>query len=121
MFGYCTFNSSYKKCYPLQPPQFFISSLRILAALVGVVEFTKVDEEVGGTNHYVLKEREKTMKRVQKLKNEMIPAEREKIKAAYKKEVANKKKKAEEAAFKASSTSKKAKSYAKKGRRGYKE
>ena len=92
-----------------------------VTALVGVVEFTKVDEEVGGTNHYVLKEREKTMKRVQKLKNEMTPAVREKIKAAYKKEVANKKKKAEEAAFKASSTSKKAKSYAKKGRRGYKE
>tara|TARA_B110000008_G_scaffold222996_1_gene223631 strand:- start:112 stop:432 length:321 start_codon:yes stop_codon:yes gene_type:complete len=92
-----------------------------VTALVGVVEFTKVGEEVGGTNHYVLKEREKTMKRVQKLKNEMTPAVREKIKAAYKREVANKKKKEDEAAFEASTTSKKAKSYAKKGKRGYKD
>ena len=88
--------------------------------MVGVVEFTKVGEEVGGTNHYVLKEREKTMKRVQKLKNEMTPAMHEKIKAAYKREVANKKKQEDEAAFKASSTSKKAKSFAKIGKRGYK-
>ena len=88
--------------------------------MVGVVEFTKVGEEVGGTNHYVLKEREKTMKRVQKLKNEMRPVERDKIKAAHKKEVAMKKREEDKAAFEASCTSNRAQSFARKGKRGYK-